>query len=213
MPSVNKVILVGHLGSDPELRQTATGQSLCKFRMATTRRWRDQQGTQQEDTCWHNVVAWGKTAEICASYLHKGRQVYVEGRISTRTYDDTKGVRRTWTDVVSQQVLFLGPKHADGSSRLSSSDRGQPTQSSYPAPADQTSAYPEPAYPEPAYRESTYSESRSTHPGPTSAYPEAARPPDASARGQPSQVMPHVEPSPSEPPPRQHELQDEEIPF
>ncbi len=126
MSSVNKVILVGHLGNEPELRQTPSGQSLCKFRMATTRRWRDQQGQTQEDTCWHSVVAWGKSAELCASYLHKGRQVYVEGRISTRTYDDTQGIRRYWTEVVSTQVLFLGPKQgADAPAQLSSTASSQ----------------------------------------------------------------------------------------
>lgn len=129
MPSVNKVILVGHLGNDPELRQTASGRSLCKFRMATSRRWRDQQGQTQEDTCWHSVVTWGKSAEVCASYLRKGRQVYVEGRLSTRSYDDTQGVRRVWTEVVSSQVLFLGPKQGgEGAMRFSSTESAAPSE-------------------------------------------------------------------------------------
>lgn len=110
MPSVNKVILVGHLGSDPELKQTASGQSLCKFRMATSRRWRDKDGQQQEDTCWHSIISWGKSAELCATYLRKGRQVYIEGRISTRSYEDAQGTKRYWTDVVSTSVVFLGPR-------------------------------------------------------------------------------------------------------
>jgi len=110
MASVNKVILVGHLGNDPELRQTTSGQTLCKFRMATSRRWRDPQGEPREETAWHHIVSWGKTAELCATYLRKGNQVYIEGRLSVRTYDDPQGQKRTWTEVVSSSVVFLSPR-------------------------------------------------------------------------------------------------------
>ena len=113
MPSVNKVILVGHLGNEPELKQTSSGHTVCKFRMATSRRWKDKEGQQQEDTCWHHIVSWGRSAEFCAAYLRKGKQVYVEGRISTRSYLDPQGAKRFWTEVVSTSVLALGPRDAD----------------------------------------------------------------------------------------------------
>ena len=105
---VNKVILVGNLGKDPEVRFTPNGQALAKFPVATTEKWRDQQGQMQERTEWHNVVVWGKQAENCGQYLAKGRQVYVEGRIQTRSWDDKDGNKRYATDIVAQNVRFLG---------------------------------------------------------------------------------------------------------
>ena len=85
---VNKVILIGHLGADPDMRYTPSGAGVCELRVATSESWKDKNGQRQERTEWHRVVVWGKTAEICAKYLAKGRQVYIEGRIQTRTYDD-----------------------------------------------------------------------------------------------------------------------------
>src|SRR5215470_7748818 len=85
---VNKAIIVGNLGRDPEVRFTPSGRAVAKFSVATTERWTDQQGQRQEKTEWHNIVVWGKQAETCGQYLSKGRQVYVEGRIATRNYDD-----------------------------------------------------------------------------------------------------------------------------
>ena len=116
MATVNKVILVGHLGADPELRYTTGGQPVCKFRIATTRRWKDAQGQQQEDTCWHRIVSWGKQGELCQNYLRKGRQVYVEGRLSQSKYEDTQGIKRWSTEVVTNSVVFLGSR--DGSSSM-----------------------------------------------------------------------------------------------
>jgi len=105
---INKVILVGNLGKDPEVRFTPNGQAIAKFSVATTEKWKDQQGQLQERTEWHNVVVWGKQAETCGQYLSKGRQVFVEGRIQTRNYDDKDGNKRYITEIVAQNVKFLG---------------------------------------------------------------------------------------------------------
>lgn len=102
MPSVNRAILVGHLGRDPELRYTPNGMPLCKFSIATTEKYKDQ-----ETTTWHNIVAWNKTAEICAQYLKKGAAVYVEGRISNRKYQDQSGNDRYVSEIVAERVQFL----------------------------------------------------------------------------------------------------------
>jgi single-strand DNA-binding protein len=108
--SINKVILVGNLGRDVELRHTPGGASVAKFSVATNEVWKDKNGQRQEHTEWHNIVAWGKLAEFCGSYLTKGRQVYVEGTLRTRTYDDEKGNRRYFTEVRAQTIQLLGPK-------------------------------------------------------------------------------------------------------
>jgi single-strand DNA-binding protein len=105
---VNKVILVGNLGADPELRYTPSGQGVCELRIATSDSWTDKQGQRQERTEWHRVVVWGKRAEVCSKYLSKGRQVYVEGRIQTRNYDDKDGNKRYITEVIANDVQFLG---------------------------------------------------------------------------------------------------------
>lgn len=105
---VNKVILVGHLGADPDMRYTPSGQGVCELRLATSESWNDKNGQRQERTEWHRVVVWGKRAEICSKYLAKGRQVYVEGRIQTRNYDDKDGNKRYITEVIANDVQFLG---------------------------------------------------------------------------------------------------------
>lgn len=106
--SVNKVILVGNLGKDPEVRFTNTGSAVANFSIATSEVWNDREGKRQERTEWHNIVVWGKQAEHCGQYLAKGRQVYVEGSIRTRSYDDKSGNKRYVTEVVAQRVQFLG---------------------------------------------------------------------------------------------------------
>ena len=107
--SVNKAILVGHLGKDPEVRFTNTGSAVANFSMATSEIWNDRDGKRQERTEWHNIVVWGKQAELCGQYLAKGRQVYVEGSIRTRSYDDkTTGAKRYVTEIVAQRIQFLG---------------------------------------------------------------------------------------------------------
>jgi single-strand DNA-binding protein len=105
---VNKVILVGHLGADPDMRYTPSGQGVCELRLATSESWNDKNGQRQERTEWHRVVVWGKRAEICSKYLAKGRQVYIEGRIQTRNYDDKDGNKRYITEVIANDVQFLG---------------------------------------------------------------------------------------------------------
>jgi single-strand DNA-binding protein len=111
--SVNKVILVGNLGRDPEVRATPSGQSVCNFSVATTERFTDRAGQQRDQTEWHNVVVWGKQADLCGQYLKKGRQVYVEGRLTTRQYEAKDGTgKRYRTEVVAQRVQFLGGRAA-----------------------------------------------------------------------------------------------------
>ena len=108
MASVNKVILVGNLGKDPEVRFTPSGRAVAKFSLATTDSWMDQESGRQERTEWHNIVVWGKQAENCGQYLAKGRQVYIEGAIRSRSYDDKDGNKRYITEIVAQRVQFLG---------------------------------------------------------------------------------------------------------
>jgi single-strand DNA-binding protein len=105
---VNKVILVGNLGNDPEMRHTPGGAGVCEFRLATNESWNDKNGQRQERTEWHRIVVWGKKAEVCSKYLSKGRQVFVEGRLRTRTWDDKDGNKRYTTEVIANDVQFLG---------------------------------------------------------------------------------------------------------
>jgi single-strand DNA-binding protein len=109
---INKVILVGNLGRDPELNYLPSGQSVCKFSLATSRAYKDKQGELKEETEWHNIVAWGKTGEICAQYLKKGGQAYVEGRIQTRQWEDKTGNKRTSVDIVADNVQILGRRES-----------------------------------------------------------------------------------------------------
>jgi len=104
---VNKVILVGNLGKDPEVRYTPSGQAVANFTIATNENWTDKQGQKQERTEWHRIVVWGKTAELCGEYLSKGRQVYIEGRLQTRTWDGPDGQKRSRVEVLAQQMVML----------------------------------------------------------------------------------------------------------
>lgn len=121
MAGVNKVIIVGHLGGDPELKYTASGQAVARFNVATSENWTDKQGQKQERTEWHRVVVWGKLGEVCGKHLAKGRQVYVEGRLQTRQWEDQQGQKRYTTEVVANTVQFLGPAKSANSSQ----DHGQ----------------------------------------------------------------------------------------
>ena len=105
--SVNKVILVGNLGKDPELRYTPSGTAVCTFSLATTEKFKNKQGEQQDRTEWHNIVAWAGLAEICGKYLNKGKQVYIEGRIQSRSYDDRDGNKRYITEIVANDMQML----------------------------------------------------------------------------------------------------------
>ncbi|WP_426757162.1 single-stranded DNA-binding protein [Myxococcus sp. Y35] len=105
---VNKVILIGNLGADPEVRFTPGGQAVANFRIATSESWVDKNGQKQERTEWHRIVVWGKLAELCGEYLKKGRQCYVEGRLQTREWTDKENRKNYTTEVVANAVTFLG---------------------------------------------------------------------------------------------------------
>ena len=114
MASVNRVQILGNLGADPELRYTGSGKAVCELRVATTEKW-GKGSDRQEKTEWHRVVVWDKTAEACAKYLAKGKSVFVEGRIQTRSYDDKQGQKRYITEIVANDVQFLGGGKGDRS--------------------------------------------------------------------------------------------------
>ena len=108
MRGVNKVILVGNLGADPETRYSSTGTAVTNFRIATSENWTNKEGGKETRTEWHRIVAFGKLAEICAEYLNKGKQVYVEGRLQSRSWEDKEGNKRWTTEVVANNVVMLG---------------------------------------------------------------------------------------------------------
>jgi len=121
MASVNKVILVGNLGRDPEVRYMPNGEAVCNFSIATTENWKDKSGVKQEKTEWHNIVMYRRLAEIAGEYLKKGRPVYVEGRLQTRKWEKD-GVTRYSTEIIGDQMQMLGSK---GDSGGASYDGGQ----------------------------------------------------------------------------------------
>lgn len=129
MSSVNKVILVGRLGSDPELKRLPTGAEVCSFSVATSDSWDDKQGQRQERTEWHRVSVWGKRAASCAKYLSKGRQVYVEGSLRSRKYTGKDGVERTSIEINATDVQFLGGKGEGGGGGARDVDPGPIDQS------------------------------------------------------------------------------------
>ncbi|MEI6079249.1 MAG: single-stranded DNA-binding protein [bacterium] len=109
MAGVNKVIIVGRLGKDPEVRYTPNGQAVANFTVATSENWTDKtSGQKQEKTEWHRIVVWGRLAELCRDYLKKGRQVYVDGRLQTRSWDDKDGVKKYTTEIIASSIQFLG---------------------------------------------------------------------------------------------------------
>lgn len=117
MSSVNKVILVGNLGRDPELRQVGQSGQVCNFSIATTEMWKDRDGNKQEKTEWHRISCWGQLATICNEHLRKGRQVYVEGSLTTREWTDKDGNKQRSTEVKADQVVFLGDRQQGGGNR------------------------------------------------------------------------------------------------
>ena len=122
MASVNKVILVGHLGRDPELRYTPSGAAVANFTLATNDAWTDKAGEKQERTEWHRIVVWGKQAEIVGEYLAKGKQVFIEGSLQTREWNDKEGNKRQTTEVRAQRVIMLG--RAEGRGEAAGTGRG-----------------------------------------------------------------------------------------
>jgi len=127
--NVNKAILVGNLTKDPEVKYTNSGAAVCNFSVATNEKWKGKDGTKQERTEYHRIVAWEKTAELCGEFLSKGRSVYIEGRIQTRDWEDKDGNKRYTTEIVAQSVQFLdkaSAAEADGQQRGGSDDDGVP---------------------------------------------------------------------------------------
>jgi single-strand DNA-binding protein len=116
--SLNKVLLLGNLGRDPEVRYTSSGKAVASFTIATSQRWKDQDGNEQERTEWHRVVAWGRLGEICGEFLSKGRQIFVEGRIQSREWEDQDGNRRTTVEIIANDMIMLGgPNVSQGPGR------------------------------------------------------------------------------------------------
>ncbi len=112
---LNKVMLIGNLGRDPEVRNTPSGQAVATFSLATNRRWRDRDGNRQEQTEWHNIVCWGRQAEIAGQYLAKGRQIFVEGRLQTRSWEDKQsGEKKYRTEIVCDNFQMLGSRSDTG---------------------------------------------------------------------------------------------------
>jgi single-strand DNA-binding protein len=111
---INKVILIGNLGADPEMRHTQNGIPVTTFRIATSERWKGKDGQMQEQTEWHSIVAWDKLAETCGEYLHKGSKVYIEGRLQTRKWQDKDGHDRWTTEIVARDMKMLTPKGGSG---------------------------------------------------------------------------------------------------
>ena len=122
MSGVNKVMVIGRLGNDPELRQTGSGQNVCTMNLATSETWKDQNGERQERTEWHRIVVWGRAAENCAKYLAKGRQAFVEGRLQTRSWEGQDGQKKYTTEIVAQNVQFLGGGNASESTSRNNGD-------------------------------------------------------------------------------------------
>ncbi len=113
---INKVILIGNLGQDPELRYTNSGTAVCNFRIATNESYKDASGQMVDKTEWHNIVTWARLAEICGEYLRKGSQVYIEGSLQTRSYDDRDGNTKYITEVKAREMQMLGGRGGDGAS-------------------------------------------------------------------------------------------------
>ncbi len=126
MASVNKVILVGRLGKDPELKYTQGGDAIANFSLATDETWKDQSGEKQQRTEWHNIVAWRKLAEVCGQYLKKGQQVYVEGKLQTRKWEKDE-VTHYKTEVVISGMTMLGKKEDNGGESSSSTSKKKQT--------------------------------------------------------------------------------------
>lgn len=138
MGSVNKVILVGNLGADPELKYTPSNRPLCNLSVATNEVFKDKGGQRQERTEWHRVTVWGEQAESCSKYLAKGRSVYIEGRLQTRSWEDkTDGKKRYSTDIVAERVVFLGGGGgAEGGARRGGRPWGDEASSGPPAASE-----------------------------------------------------------------------------
>ncbi|MFN3403230.1 MAG: single-stranded DNA-binding protein [Cytophagaceae bacterium] len=135
MAGVNKVILLGNLGKDPEIRVVESGRKVAQFSLATTETYKDKNGDRVEQTEWHNVVFWGPIADVIEKYLKKGSQVYIEGRIKTRSYEDKEGVKKWITEIMGQNMTMLGGPRSSSDSGESRSYSAEPV--SQPAAVDE----------------------------------------------------------------------------
>ena len=137
---LNRATLIGRLTRDPETRTTPTGQTVATFSIATGFQWKDQQGNKQERTEFHNIVAWRRLAEICAQYLRKGKQVYIEGRLQTRSWDDPTGVKKYRTEIVAENMIMLGSPTGSATGAPSTppvfAQAGPEVSAAAPAPAE-----------------------------------------------------------------------------
>ena len=134
--SVNKVILLGRLGKDPELKYTPSGQAVTKFTLATSERWKDKNsGEFQEKTEWHNIVCWAKLAETAGQYLTKGSSVYLEGRLQTRSWDDKEGKRHYMTEVIVSEMVFTGGRNEARGAAAQTASASAPDEPRFSAPA------------------------------------------------------------------------------
>jgi|SRR6056300_556950 single-strand DNA-binding protein len=140
MPSVNKVILLGNLGRDPELRFLPNGDAVCNFSIATTDSWKDKAGEKQEKTEWHNIVMYRKLAEIAGEYLKKGRPVYLEGRLQTRKWQTKDGQDRYTTEIVADNMQMLGGRDAGTQSTSKNEFNQEPKKNDSPSKTDDSSA-------------------------------------------------------------------------
>lgn len=136
MSSLNKVMLIGHLGKDPEIRYTPEGAPVATFSLATSENWTDKSGSRQEHTEWHTIVAWNKLADLCKRFLSKGRQVYIEGRIRSRDWNDRDGNKRKTTEIVATQMVLLGSRQQSPDAGIQSTDSSGRSQESEQAFGD-----------------------------------------------------------------------------
>ncbi|MBI4023115.1 single-stranded DNA-binding protein [Candidatus Berkelbacteria bacterium] len=143
MADFNQAIILGNVTKDPELRTTSTGQSVTSFSVATNRRWTNKDGQQQEDTEFHNVVAWAKLAEICAQLLYKGRKVLVSGRLQTRSWEGQDGAKRFTTEIVADQMSALGPPRQGGAEAPATPAGGTTLKKSETAKSEQPATVPD----------------------------------------------------------------------
>jgi len=129
---LNKVMIIGHLGRDPEMRFTPSGRPVTTFTVATNRTWNSTDGEKHNETEWFNIVAWGNLAEICKQYLIKGQQVYIEGRLQTRRWEDSENIKRTNVEIVASEMMILGDRHDTNQTGAESQDPDTENEEEYP---------------------------------------------------------------------------------
>ena len=136
MASINKAILIGNLGADPEIRYTPSGTAVANFNIATREQWTNKDGEREERTEWHRIVAWARLGEICGEYLKKGSPVYIEGRLQTRSWEDREGVKRYTTEIVASQMIMLGARDSADTFKPDAAAAGGPPGAPVQAPED-----------------------------------------------------------------------------